>query len=99
MPQAISSEPLLPPGEGGPKGRMRDLQILKIPHPAASRHPLPWRERLALRELFRVILQKVDKVASAGIVVGMIEHFGSIARTRERHGIHLADARFRTIRH
>jgi len=24
---------LLPPGEGGPKGRMRDLQVLKIPHP------------------------------------------------------------------
>src|SRR5262245_45095248 len=31
---------LLPPGEGGPKGRMRDLQAPKIPHPAFG-HPLP----------------------------------------------------------
>src|SRR5262245_40256948 len=29
---------LLPPGEGGPKGRMR---ALISPSPAASRHPLP----------------------------------------------------------
>jgi hypothetical protein len=32
---------LLPPGEGGPKGRMRDLQALKIPHPTLSGVPLP----------------------------------------------------------
>ena len=32
---------LLPSGEGGLKGRMRDLDSLKIPHPPLSRHPLP----------------------------------------------------------
>jgi len=36
-----SSCALLPPGEGGLKGRMRDLHSLRIPHPPLSRHPLP----------------------------------------------------------
>jgi hypothetical protein len=39
------SRGLLPPGEGGPKGRMRDPQTLKIPNPPL-RGTLSRRERV-----------------------------------------------------
>src|SRR5688572_16226474 len=61
---------------------------------ASNRH-----EVLTLRELLAMVLQEIDQVGSAGIVVRMIENIRAFARTSERHGVDLTDLRFGTIGH
>jgi len=50
-------------------------------------------------KLLGVILQEIDQIGSAGVVISMVENFRTITRACERHRIDFADACFRTVGH